>query len=321
MDFFKRVMKSLIIFLLCLLPSLVKGQAHTVRLSDSDVLIGDVFTLEYRIVGAEEFPEALSSSDIFPSRVLTADTVEQSIDTGLVEIVGVHDSLYSSDEGAICTRTYKLIAWDSCALALLGFEYSAADSTFHFPPCFLNVSYHPDIEGGEIKDIIEQFHDWKSDRNSKGGSKMGWLVYAIAGLLVLLVIGVFLFNWFRKRRAQKTQSTLEERTIEKIKGLENLELWKRGELKEHVVRYSQILREYLSERYGVSFLDKTTKQSTLLLDSLHLEGSLKGKIGDLLNHSDLVKFARSSMDDKQIYMMFDDLRSVVITTRPEPEEK
>jgi len=310
-----------VLLIIVFIPFLLEGQKCTSSISMSEVLVGDVFSLEYRAEGFKKFPEQIPSSNYFPSKVLTTDSLEVIWDSTLIELIQVKDSSISTERGEIHSRTFDLIAWDSCALTLLGYGYQNGDSTFHFPSCDIKVFYYPQNQGTKISDIKEQFYDWDASVKKNSEFKYAWLIYVIAACLAVLVVCVYVYRKYKQRVHEQEQQTLEEKTLEQIETLRTQELWNKGEIKEHFVRLSHILRVYLSARFQVSFLDKTTEQSNLLLGTLALDDSLKGTVSNLLNHSDLVKFANSTMDDSHIYGLFDDLKAVVHKTSPKSEEK
>lgn len=296
------------------------GQSLDVRISDSEIRVGDIFELNYIISNSDKFPETLNDGDNFPSELLTSDTIEDK-SMPAVEILSFSDSLVTINEISQVTRSYQLIVWDSCALSLIGFEYSIRDSIVRFPPVYVNVSYYDSKEGIELMDIEERFHDWnKANKENKNESDSIWLITALIIMFVALLGLFFLIRNIKRRKLQKSQKSLEEVTLDQIKTLQKEELWRNGLLKEHFVRFSHLLRSYLTSRYGISFLDKTTKQSILLLDSLSLDETLKNKILQLLKNSDLVKFADSNIEDRTILVLFDDLQSIVIQTSPISEE-
>ena len=313
-------MIRVILLIFVFTPFLLEGQKCTSSISMSEVLVGDVFSLEYRAEGFKKFPEQITSSNYFPAKVLTTDSLEVW-DTTLIELIQVKDSSINTERGKIHSRTFELIAWDSCALTLLGYGYQNGDSTFHFPPCEINVFYYPQNQGTKISDIKEQFYDWDASGNKESKFKYAWLIYLIVACLAVLFVCVYVYRKYKQRVYEQEQQTLEEKTLEQIEALRKQELWIKGEIKEHFVHFSHILRGYLSARFQVSFLDRTTGQSNLLLGTLALDDSLKSTVSNLLNHSDLVKFANSTMDDSHIYGLFDDLKAVVHKTSPKSEEK
>ena len=291
----------------------VQGQDLKTAISHNEVRVGDVFVLEYRISGADQFPKAIEPGNIFPSILLSSDTLKNNSNFIDVEIIGFRDSLLIIENDSIVVRKYELIAWDSCALSLIGFDFSYQDSLIQFPPVYLNVSFYQPKEGTELMDIKEYFNDWKK-KESPDEAKNN---YRIIALVILTIAGILLFFYFNQRRVNKRkeafQKSLEEITMEQINALKEIELWK-SDLKGHFVRFSFILRSYLSNRYEVSFLDKTTEQSRIILDSLGIDHTLNQKILELLKHSDMVKFAESSIEEEYIFVLFTSISAVVHET-------
>ena len=296
------------------------GQSLDVRISDSEIRVGDIFELNYIISNSEKFPVTMNTGDVFPAELLTSDTIEdKSIPS--VEILAFSDSLVTINEMSQVIRSYQLIVWDSCALSLIGFDYSILDSIVKFPPVYVNVSYYDSKEGIELIDIVERFHNWnKANKGNNSESDSTWLITVLIIIFAALLGLFFLIRRIKRKKLHENQKSLEEATLDQIKSLQKEELWRNGLLKEHFVRFSHLLRSYLTSRYGISFLDKTTKQSILLLDSLSIDESLKNKILQLLKNSDLVKFADSNIEDRTILVLFDDLKSIVIQTTPKSEE-
>ena len=76
----------------------------------------------------------------------------------------------------------------------------------------------------------------------------------------------------------------------------------------------------MTGRFGLSFLDKTTEQSKLILLGLSIDSDLRENILQLLESADMVKFADSSMDDSYIFVLFEELINIVNETSPISEE-
>ena len=310
-----RVYLNIILLVICFQSF---GQSLDTYISDSEVRVGDIFELKYVITNTDKFPVSNDKGTVFPSVLLTSDTVQiKSIPS--VDVVSFTDSLMPLNDSFQVTRTYQLIVWDSCALSLIGFEYKYFDSIVRFPPAYVNVSYYNAKEGIDLVDIKERFHNWKNTNteNKKASNTNGLLL--ILGILLFVVLYIFIRR-IKHNKLEKNKKSLQEATLEQMNKLQKEELWKKELLKEHFVRFSHLLRSYLTSRYGVSFLDKTTQQSLFLLDSLSIDEALKSKILQLLKSSDLVKFADSNIEDKYISFLFEDFTSIVIQTTPIIEE-
>ena len=312
-----RVYLNIILLIICFQSF---GQSLDTYISDSEVRVGDIFELKYVITNTDKFPVSNDKGTVFPSVLLTSDTVQiKSIPS--VDVVSFTDSLMPLNDSFQVTRTYQLIVWDSCALSLIGFEYKYFDSIVRFPPAYVNVSYYNAKEGIDLVDIKERFHNWKNTNteNKKASNTNGLLL--ILGILLFVLVVLYIFiRKIKHNKLEKNKKSLQEATLEQMNKLQKEELWKKELLKEHFVRFSHLLRSYLTSRYGVSFLDKTTQQSLFLLDSLSIDEALKSKILQLLKSSDLVKFADSNIEDKYISFLFEDFTSIVIQTTPIIEE-
>ena len=290
------------------------GQALEVNISRDEVRVGDVFVLQYMISDVSDFPETINANDFFPVNVLSKDTLVEQSDS-LVEILSYRDSIIMMNGISGYIRSYHLIAWDSSALSLVGFDYLYNDSVFKFPPVYLNVTYYDTEDGVELLDIQEDFHDWKK-ATSKNIKKLSlWWIWTIISILCLGIILYFLWRRSHKENQMLRQS-LQEITLEQIEKLKKEKLWQKDMLKEHFVQFSHILRTYLTNRFGISFLDKTTEQSILLLDQLELDEKIKNMILQLLKKSDLVKFADSRTEETYIQVLFEELTLIVHQTTP-----
>jgi len=312
-----RVYLNIILLVICFQSF---GQSLDTYISDSEVRVGDIFELKYVITNTDKFPISNDKGTVFPSVLLTSDTVQiKSIPS--VDVVSFTDSLMPLNDSFQVTRTYQLIVWDSCALSLIGFEYKYFDSIVRFPPAYVNVSYYNAKEGIDLVDIKERFHNWKNtNTENKNAKNTNWFLLILGILLFVLVVLYIFIRKIKHNKLEKNKKSLQEATLEQMNKLQKEELWKKELLKEHFVRFSHLLRSYLTNRYGVSFLDKTTQQSLFLLDSLSIDEALKNKILQLLKSSDLVKFADSNIEDKYISFLFEDFTSIVIQTTPIIEE-
>ncbi len=124
-------------------------------------------------------------------------------------------------------------------------------------------------------------------------------------LLVFLLIGVIGgLIYFLYRRAQNKKNPAKEKVIviepahiiaqRKLKALKSQELWQNGSIKEYQSQLTFIVREYLENRYGVSALESTTYEILGDLKPIRLSDEWKGKLREMLELADLVKFAKAS---------------------------
>ena len=320
MDFFNIERMRFRIFILMFLSLSAFGQKYRSSISTNEVRVGDRFTLSYKVIDSDRFPNTNDSVQFFPAILLSADSLQNNSESAIVEIISVSDTVIKSGASSVAVRSYDLMAWDSCALSLVGFKYEFEGQTFQFPPRFINVSYYEAQEGVPLRDIKEHFNEWKSVPKKESEKNMYWPY--ILGLLFCLIV-FFTWVWLRRRSRQRSmdfQKSLQDMTLEKIELLRRDELWRKDSLQEHFVQFSHILRSYLTGRFGLSFLDKTTEQSKLILLDLSIDRNLRENILQLLESADMVKFADSSMDDRYISVLFEELINIVNETSPISEE-
>jgi ethanolamine ammonia-lyase large subunit len=110
--------------------------------------------------------------------------------------------------------------------------------------------------------------------------------------------------------------SLKDRTLYAIDSLEKLKLWEQGKVKEHFSELTFILRSYLSTRYEINLLEKTSHETKLLLLQKGLHEETVRVISNILMEADLVKFAKSHPDEIAIYKHTQLVRQVVAETSP-----
>ncbi len=180
-------------------------------------------------------------------------------------------------------------------------------------------------KGQDIYDIKESFVKLPPKKFSikealkEFNSKNGWWFYTV----LLILIGLFIFYRLRNRKKEKLKPilnevvrplSLKEKTILAIQNLEKKQLWKQGLLKEHYVELSFILREYLSKRYALSLIEKTSYESKLLLTQKGIPVLTIDEIGEILNQSDMVKFAKSEPEEITVIRLSSTAKQIVEQT-------
>ena len=124
-------------------------------------------------------------------------------------------------------------------------------------------------------------------------------------LLVFLLIGVIGgLIYFLYKRAQNKKNPPKEKVIiiepahiiaqRKLQALKAQQLWQNGSIKEYQSQLTFIVREYLENRYGISALESTTYEILGDLKPIRLSDEWKGKLREMLELADLVKFAKAS---------------------------
>ncbi|NJB87325.1 hypothetical protein GGR26_003105 [Lewinella marina] len=110
------------------------------------------------------------------------------------------------------------------------------------------------------------------------------------------------------------------RALEALDELERQQLWQAGRTDRYYVELTHILRAYLEERFGVPALEMTTRQITSALDRREeLDRERAGELNELLQLSDLVKFAKATPAAELHPRSLDRVRTFIVATQPRPE--
>ncbi len=97
-------------------------------------------------------------------------------------------------------------------------------------------------------------------------------------------------------------------------------LWQAGEYKGYYSRLTDIIRTYISGRYGVAAMEMTTPEIIAASKELELPRRCEMELQELLRDADLVKFAKAQFEASQNEQYFETVRLFVDLTKPEEEE-
>ena len=151
------------------------------------------------------------------------------------------------------------------------------------------------------------------------GEILPWLlIISLTGAIIWAVIRV----WRKLRKTDTGQETYVPQdpahviAFRELERLKNEELWQKGELKKYYTRLTEILRQYLENRFRVFSLELTTAET---LDALVRTGFKKnGSFNDLktiLTGADLVKFAKYNPEASENETLYQTSWNFVLTTR------
>ena len=169
----------------------------------------------------------------------------------------------------------------------------------------------------ELYDIKETFYNWSKNQQTV---ELSYLLYFLVSVILLLFIIFGARKLLYSKKAQVILMTCDEQAISDLEKLFDQKLWKNENIQEHFVRFSFILRQYLTLRYELSFLEKTTSQAKILLVQLPIEALIKNEIMSLLLASDYIKFADSKISEANILKMKVRALEIIETTTPSKEE-
>jgi hypothetical protein len=273
---------------------------------DDSVRIGDKAHLTILVKNKPAKFDYNPISDVFICEVIhKGETLWKP--GGELEIESFRDTSYTQKGIKYWKGVYTLIAWDSAKYRLPELWMTWKDSTFSFRSPNLYVGFvKKKVKEGIDEIPIEPENDY-------------WILFKKYWWILVLVIAVVVIAvlWNRRRKIQKTQElSLRERTLLAIKQLRKKEDWLHGKTKSHYVGFSAVLKMYLSSRYELNLMERTTQETITLLKMRELDFNMIRRIEVLLKEADMVKFAKTELNDMYIRSSLFRLEEIVTELSP-----
>jgi hypothetical protein len=151
------------------------------------------------------------------------------------------------------------------------------------------------------------------------GEIVPWILLACLG-------GVLIWAVLRLIRKLKKSKTGEEIILDpdpahvialrELDRLRDEQLWQKGEIKNYYTRLTEILRQYLENRYRVFSLEMTTAETleALLKTGFKKDASFN-QLKTILTGSDLIKFAKYNPEPSENELHFQNSWNFVLTTK------
>ncbi|PHI18541.1 hypothetical protein CEQ90_17480 [Lewinellaceae bacterium SD302] len=284
------------------------------ELSTANVFIGDKFKLEVKISappGTEVSEGGLQSSNANGEQ-------GAGILPGSIEILTAKElNTIAQSPELLLEQSWELQVFDTgyVFIPALAFPFKLeGDSrydTAYTDELLLTVRGIPLNDESElmpIKPIIREGLNWLDF----------WPLY----LAVFVLVGAVSFWRYRKYRRDQVAVAPPPPpkpsyvlALEKLRALEQRQLWQNGEVKTYYSELSRILRVYLEERFEIPALESTTKQITrALATKADFADEQSGELSELLQLSDLVKFARAEPEENLHQRGLERIRTFVETT-------
>jgi hypothetical protein len=305
-----------IVLILSLTCSWIASFAQEVStyVSSKEVSVGEVLVVQYEInlpkgQGIRFNPPV---GDFPCKRIAEQSNLAGSEFTEL-EIVGYSDTVLNSNGTSLWRAQFKLIPWDTGTLVLQPLPYLLNNQMDYFTSILIESSFVPTKKGIRIYDIDESITPIKKDFIlSEFLLKYFW----IPMIILSVILGIF---WYKRRQRQTTPApislTLKQQTLQSIEKIIQKKQWETNQ-KAHYTEFSFILRWYLSARYNINLLERTTFETILLLNALALDEYLLTQIKQIFAEVDSVKFAKTSLTPDQHDKLLEQLKEVVIISSP-----
>ena len=148
-----------------------------------------------------------------------------------------------------------------------------------------------------------------------------WWVWVLCAIGICAAVG-FCFYLRRKRGEEFVRifKPAHEIAYGRLRALIKQDLVKAGKIMEFYERISDILRHYIEHRFELRAPERTTEEFLVELTFVNLLSEPdKNRLGEFLQHCDLVKFAKYNPTTEQIQKTFDLVKDFIETTKSEEE--
>ena len=148
-------------------------------------------------------------------------------------------------------------------------------------------------------------------------TSFGWVWLLI--LIVLVSLGIGFWFYLRRKRVKELVRLFKPAhalAYERLRALVKEDLVTAGRIKEFYEWISNILRHYIEHRFSLKAPERTTEE--FLVELAHtdvLAASDKERLGEFLEHCDLVKFAKHHPTSEQIQKTFDLVKDFIEKTK------
>jgi len=218
--------------------------------------------------------------------------------TGKVQIVNINkpDTTFDPNDRshATITQSYTITSFDAGTYTIPSYSFGSTDGVLKSNELTLQVqTVKVDTTKGiyDIKQPIKvsyTFVDWFKDN---------WYWVIIPLLLIAAVIGFIVY--FKNRPTPQPLIKVVKPTVpahiialEKLTEIQGKKLWQQEQTKQYYIELSDVLREYLENRYHLKTHEKTTDEILSDLRRIEIADENKGILKQILVLSDLVKFAK-----------------------------
>lgn len=286
-----------------------QAQNLKVSVNVDSILIGDIYTLEMSV-------ENYGKSNVFFPQFI------DTIGNGNIEII--EDFPIDTLENKL-SKKWDLSIYYPGAYQVAGFsavvqnENGTVDTLKSFDPMTVFVKT-------VAVDTSQAFKPIKAPKSIPYPFKevvKKWLPYVL-GILVFAILLFFLWRKYKNRDKPKyvkpkTPLDFHKEAIDKLKEIDKRKLWQSGQVKEYYLEISEVLRNYIDGRYAFNAMESTTDEIVEELQSLGENKALSKKLKEVLQQSDLAKFAKFQPLGEENMRMMKISQDFVAHTKPKEE--
>jgi len=239
--------------------------------------------------------EIYQNADIKVTAPIFSDTLISGIE--IVEKPKI-DTIANQDGSLKITQTYLVTSFDSALYYIPPFPFASGQDTIFSDNLSLKV-VSPEVQMdttqnvpilADIKGLEKAPINWQLIKKILLWSIPVWLLLA---LIIWLIIKFVIKKPIIIQEKPIIKRPAHEIAFEKLEEIRKEKIWQQGRAKEYYTQLTDVLREYLENRFDVPTFEKTSSE---IIDSLQF---IKKEYSEQLNSlrrifttSDLVKFAK-----------------------------
>lgn len=275
-------MKRFLYILTFLFSALTFAQTEIhVSADTNQALIGDIIRIYLKVQNANDIIWPNIEEDIKPLELQQSSSIDTLINNGS-NTYSQHFALQSFDTGRFVLPSLEFINTE-------GDTFYSDSLSF----AFLSVALDTTKAVYDIKAPVAVPFNFEEAKP---------YIYGLLALIALIIIIYSLIQKMSGKTVLKEEVAIvipcEVTAIKALKKLQRAKLCDKGEVKEHYVQLTEILRTYFDKEFSIETLESTSDETIELLKTAHVDTALIDQITALLTEADLVKFAKSNPDNR-----------------------
>ena len=329
-------MKQYILMICMLFGLFLQGQVGYVYTEQDSVFVGDQFEVKIEFSGfsQEDIVEVqwdtldnLQFIDYSDTSYFDVDFEIQSMDFKGDDYLYEQEELIwqinDQDSPPSFAARFNMTVWEMCVLGIPGPIITLkSGQIINLNPKYILVK---DPLLAEIQDLapskgifreVVTVWDYVLD--------YWWMVSLWLAIIFALL---YVRHWRKKKeKLAKEEVIIEEKepepiipahiiALEKLSDLKSKKTWESEDDKGFVSELTDIIREYIENRFGVLALEMTTTEITDALGKDLLDNDQLGQLGNTLNVSDMIKFAKAKADSNLYEQFVDEAIDLVKDTK------
>jgi cell division protein YceG involved in septum cleavage len=181
--------------------------------------------------------------------------------------------------------------------------------------------------------VNEQTDDINAEKNIMS-APFSWIELArwsgigLAAVLIIAIIVLLLMRFVFNKKVTILPETPEVVlpahvvALQKLEQIKTEKIWQQGQIKQFYTDITDVIREYLSGAYGINAMEMTTDEIVALVKKNKDLDEIRLVLKDMLELSDLVKFAKFvPLENENEKAVLDAFMIVEKTTKEEETEE